>query len=77
MSRRISQPHVLGFIYQLLCWNRVAKPVVLNTMKPIFKNISFLPKGVAGRFFGGKKVKDLKQKFEFFGGLFIHCQAEF
>ena len=40
-SRRISQPHILGLIYRLLCWNPVAKPVVLNTIKPTFENISF------------------------------------
>ena len=43
--QRISQPHKLGLIYWLLRWNRVAKPVLLKTIKPIFENIFILPKG--------------------------------
>ena len=41
-SRRISQPHELGLIHGLLRCNRVAEPVVLNTIKPIFENFDFL-----------------------------------
>ena len=41
-SRRISQPHELGLIHGLLRCNRVAEPVVLNTIKPIFDHFDFL-----------------------------------
>ena len=41
----MSQPHNLGLIYGLLRWNRVVKPVLLNTINPIFANIFFAPKG--------------------------------
>jgi hypothetical protein len=40
-SRRISQAQELGFIYRLLRWNRVAKPVLLNTINAIFDDIFF------------------------------------
>jgi hypothetical protein len=51
-QRRISQPHILILIYWLLCWYPVAKPVIFNTMKPLFENICFRPKGWLGRFSG-------------------------
>ena len=44
-SWSITRPHVLRLIYRLLCWNRVAKPVIMNTIKPTFENILFWAKG--------------------------------
>ena len=49
-SRRIFQPHKLGLNYRMLCSNCVAKPIVLNTIKPTFENIFVCPKGGSSRF---------------------------
>ena len=35
------QAHDLGLIYRLLRLNRVAKPVLLNIINPIFSKINF------------------------------------
>ena len=40
-SRRIFQPHNLRLTYRLVLLNRVSKLVLLNTIKPIFKNVFF------------------------------------
>ena len=41
MFRWISQARNLGLIYRLLRLNRVAKPVLLNIINPIFSKINF------------------------------------
>ena len=54
--QRISQPHELGLIHGLLRCNRVAEPVILNTIKPIFENFDFLA------YRGGAKLKSPKRQ---------------
>ena len=47
---RISQPHEIRLTYRSMCWNRLAKTVLLDVITSKFDNIHFLPKGEANEY---------------------------
>jgi hypothetical protein len=55
VSEDISAQHTLINLPTALL-EPVAKPVVLNTIKPLFENNFFWPEGWVGLIFGGKKI---------------------